>query len=180
MDNDIGNDCLISVDGTDFRVPERGKQWYSHKFKKSGVRYEIGLCIRTGVIVWIHGPFNCGEWNDIAIFRDSLCSHLAEAGERAEADDGYIGEAPTYIKCPKSFTAVEETQAMQARARMRQETVNKRFKHFGILKQVFRHFIPHHGDVFRACAVLTQLSILNGEPLFSTGWLQTPSIQQSI
>ena len=84
-----------------------------------------------------------------------------------------IGEAPTYIKCPKSFTAaVEETQAMQARVCMRQETVNKRFKHFGILKQVFRHYIPDHGDVFRA--VLTQISILNGEPLFSTGYRDPP------
>ena len=63
---------------------------------------------------------------------------------------------------------------MQARVRMRQETVNKRFKHFGILKQVYHHDIANHGEVFRACAVLTQLAILNGEPLFIVGYRDPP------
>ena len=63
---------------------------------------------------------------------------------------------------------------MQARVRMRQETCNKRFKHFGILKQVFRHDIANHGEVLRAVAVLTQLAILNGEPLFSVGYRDPP------
>ena len=39
-------------------------------------------------------------------------------------------------------------------------------KNWGILSQVFRHHIMTHGDVFRACAVVTQLTIENGEPLF--------------
>ena len=38
---DTGNDCLISVDGTDFRVPEVGSTYYSHKFKK--VVYDMRL-----------------------------------------------------------------------------------------------------------------------------------------
>jgi hypothetical protein len=74
--------------------------------------------------VWIHGPFECGAWPDISIFRDSLISHLLPA-KRVEADDGYIGEAPQYIKCPKSFTNPEETKFMQSRVRS------------GILKQMY-------------------------------------------
>ena len=53
-----------------------------------------------GDVVWVHGPFPCGDWPDIVIFRSSLISFLDE-GERVEADDGYVGEAPMYIKCPK-------------------------------------------------------------------------------
>jgi hypothetical protein len=34
------------------------------------------------------------------------------------------------------------------------------------LPDIFRHHITMHGDVFRACAVITQLTIKNGEPLF--------------
>ena len=45
---DKGNDCLISINGTDFRVAESGRAFYSFKFKKSALRYEIGLCILTG------------------------------------------------------------------------------------------------------------------------------------
>ena len=31
--NDKGNDCLVSVDGTDFRIAEQGRLFYFHKFK---------------------------------------------------------------------------------------------------------------------------------------------------
>jgi hypothetical protein len=43
---------------------------------------------------------------------------------------------------------------------------NGRLKTWGILSQVFCHHITIHGNVFRACAVMTQLTIENGEPLF--------------
>lgn len=52
---DRGNDCLVSVDGTDFRCKGRrlpdgriNKSWYSYKFDGPGLRYEVGLCILTG------------------------------------------------------------------------------------------------------------------------------------
>lgn len=163
----------MSCDGTDFRVAEQGRPFYSFKFKKSGLRYEVCLCILTGHIVWINGPYECGLWPDISIFRNSLLSCLGP-NKRVEADDGYIGEAPVYVKCPKSFTNPEETKWMQTRVRSRQETVNKRFKNWGILKQVFRGEIPKHGDAFRAIAVMTQLSIEDGEPLFDCGYRDPP------
>jgi hypothetical protein len=170
---DGGNDCLISVDGTDFRIAEQGKLFYSHKFKKSGLRYEVALCIATGDIVWVNGPYECGMWPDISIFRDSLMSHLC-LNERCEVDDGYIGEHPRYCKCPKGFANPEETLFMQQRVRNRQETVNKRFKDWGLLKQVYRHAISSHGVAFRAIAVITQLAINSGEALFECGYRDPP------
>ena len=96
----------MSIDGTDFRIPEPGlfhkeysPQWYSHKFKGPGVRYEVGLCIRTGMIVWISGPYECGIWTDIKIFRDALV-HDLDSDERVEADKGYRGENPEFTKTP--------------------------------------------------------------------------------
>ena len=96
--------------------------------------------------------------------------HLGD-GERVEADDGYVGEAPVHVKCPKSVTNPVETEAMQQRVRSRQETVNKRFKNWKILAEKFRgKDLGVHGDIFRAIVVLTQLSIENGEPLFSVDY----------
>ena len=165
----------MSIDGTDFRVAEHGPAWSSHKYNmKSGVRYEVGLCIATGDIVWINGPYNCGRWPDISIFRNSLLSHLAP-NERVEADDGYIGEAPRYVKCPKSIANVPEKEYMQQRVRNRQESVNNRFKFWGILKQVYKqHRISSHADVFRAVAVITQLAINSGEKLFTVYYDDNP------
>jgi len=75
--NDIGNDCLVSVDGTDFRCRGRkllsgkpDKHYYTPKFKGPGYRYEVALCIRTSDIVWIAGPYLPGVYNDLMIFRN--------------------------------------------------------------------------------------------------------------
>ena len=55
---------------------------------------------------------------------------------------------------------------MQGRVRAHHEMLNGQLKNWGILSQVFRHHIMMHVDVFRACAVVTQLTVENGEPLF--------------
>ena len=73
---DKRNDCLLSVDTTDCRICELNpfevgfsEQWSSHKFgKKSGLRYEVALSIRTGFICWCNGPFPSGVYNDWQIF----------------------------------------------------------------------------------------------------------------
>ncbi len=65
-----------------------------------------------------------------------------------EADNGYIGEAPQRVKCPGSAANPTENQAMQSRVRSRHETLNGRIKNWEILKQVFRHDILKHGNVF--------------------------------
>lgn len=156
---------MLSVDGTDFQISESGRQFYSFKFKKSALRYEVALNIKNGWICWIHGPFAPKKWPDINIFRCSLKSYLEE-GERVEADDGYVGEAPCRVKCPKSISNDRSKLPMQGRARSRQETVNKRFKQFGCLSKRFRHDTTQHSVCFRAVVALTQLSIMNLEPLF--------------
>ena len=46
--NDIGNHCLITLDGTDVLIYEPipfNSKWFSYKINGSGLRYEIGVCI---------------------------------------------------------------------------------------------------------------------------------------
>jgi hypothetical protein len=132
---------------------------------KSALRYELGVDILAGNLVWIQGPYPAGKYTDIKIFIKVLRNFL-EPGERVEADDeGYRGH-PDKIKCPGNDANPTENWAMQGRVRARHETLNGRLKNWGILSQVFHHHIMTHGDVFRACAVVTQLIVENGEPLF--------------
>jgi len=168
---------LVSCDGTDFRIAEHGRHFYSHKFKKSALHYEVCICILSGDIVWLNGPFAAWKYPDLTIFCGSLKTEL-RPNERVEADDGYVGESPAHVKCPKSFTNPPETEFMQQRVRNRQETMNKRFKDWGFLRQLYRHDIPKHGDVFRAIAVVTQLSISNGEKLFECGYRDPPYTEE--
>ena len=148
--DDEGNDCLVSVDCTDCKVGVKfNKSWFSYKFKKAGVRYEIALCIKTGHIVWINGPYPCGDYNDLTIFRLALIHELDE-NERVECDDGYLGEAPEFCKVPKTqrFYDTKEKLIISQRARSRQETVNKRLKQFNCLKGTFRHDVEYHQTFF--------------------------------
>ena len=62
-------------------------------------------------------------------------SHL-EKGERVELDNGYIGEHPQWVKCPKGFANLEETEYMQQRCRNREETVNKRLRQLSVKTEV--------------------------------------------
>ncbi|KAL7523555.1 hypothetical protein ACHAWF_002737 [Thalassiosira exigua] len=157
----MGNNCLLSVDGTDFLLAmSYWSGFYSHKFKKCGLRYEVGLCILTGHICWWHGPFPCGKFNDDMIFNRALARDLEE-GERVEVDMGYRNSFPV-TKCPPFVN-----DEMSARVRMRHETVNRRFKNWNILKAAYRHDFQLHQEVFGAVACLTQLALENGEPLFS-------------
>ena len=85
-------------------------------------------------------------------------------------EDGYIGEHPQWVKCSKGLVNLEETDFMQKRCRNRQETVNKRLKQFGVLKQRYRLDLRIHAEVFRACAVFTQLDIDDGDNFFACGY----------
>ena len=163
------NDCTMTVDGTDFRVHQKGSAtkgnaFASHKYAgKSALWYELGVDIIAGNLVWIQGPYPAGKYNDITIFNQCL-RHFLKPGERVEADKGYRGHVDK-VKGPGNDVS-SKNQAMQGRVRARQETLNGRLKNWGIISQVFRHNILLHGMVFRACAVVTQLTIKNGEPLF--------------
>jgi hypothetical protein len=90
-EDEIHNDCLMSIDSTDFQIyPKgsavKGNAYASHKYAgKSALRYELGICIWTGHLVWIKGPYAPGQWNDITIFNNCLA--------RVEADSGYPGHA---------------------------------------------------------------------------------------
>ena len=164
----------VTVDRTDFLCmpPNDGdsrKSWFSHKLKKPSVRYEVAVAIQSGDIVWVSGPWRAGRYPDITIFRNGgLKDKLLENQERAEADLGYRGE-PEVIDLPHEGTA--SMILAKKRARMRHETCNKRFKNWSCLTSNFRHGVGLHRDCMFAIAVLTQLAIENGEPLFDASFI---------
>lgn len=86
-----GQSCFVSLDGVDFPINEPtpfSSKWFSHKFKATGLRYEVGVCIHTGKIVWAYGGFPCGDWPDLRLARHCLVTFL-EGGEKVLADKGY-------------------------------------------------------------------------------------------
>ena len=83
------------------------------------------------------------------------------------ANDGYIGEAPAWVKCPGTGVNLSNDRGVQGVLRSRHETLNGRLKFWEILKQPFWQNIVEHGEVFWAIAVVIQLGIDEGDKLFS-------------
>jgi len=153
-------------------LAKEGNPFGSHKYAgKSALRYELGMSILGGDLVWIQGPYPTGAYTNITIFNKVLRNFL-ELGERVEADKGYVGHADKTV-CPTNAGNPPELKEMQGRVRARHETLNGRLKNWGILSQVFRpHHITLHGTAFRTCAVVTQITIADcGESLFEADQL---------
>ncbi len=64
---------------------------YSHKLKGPGLRYELGVSIGQGNIIWVHGPWPCGKFLDLRIFRIETKGAFDEE-EKVVGDKGYGDE----------------------------------------------------------------------------------------
>ncbi len=138
---------------------EFNPKWWSHKFNGPGLRYEIGICIRTGHIVWAHGGLPCGEWPDLRLARNAIIEALLP-GERIVADRGY--NDANYFEIDGIISDRKKKKLLA-----RHETVNRRIKQFRCMSSKFRHALDLHPRFFHAVVNLTQLMIENGEPLYS-------------
>lgn len=163
---------ILSVDGVHCRIHEPRSQpssgWYSKKFNRAGLMYELGVAIYHDNIVWINGPFPAGQ-NDIKVFRKpgGLMSKIP-ANCRAIGDEGYRGE-PSKVSTRNTFNS-DEVKEFESRVRARHETVNSRLKSFAVLDQEFRSKgntrMEKHKSAFEACCVIVQYELENGNKLF--------------
>ena len=152
------NQVYVTIDGTDFRILEPrpfSRSWFSHKFKGPGVRYEIGVSIATGWIVWVNGPYRCGTWPDEKIAQDGL-HHILEDGERYIADGGYKSRLALV---PDDTTTQQECNYIQI-YRTRHETINHWFKKFKVIGDRFNGEVEKHGIFTHAVVNIVQLGIM--------------------
>jgi len=186
---------LISVDGTHCQIQEpmhpmwsKNPQYYSHKFQKAALNYEVAISIYENRVVWINGPFP-GATHDItgeyskachlhfqeahlisfhhifAVFAQGL-SNMIPKGKLAVADRGYNSkELAQFTSTPNLFDD-PEVKKFKSRCRSRQETFNARLKNFAVLDNRFRHGEVKHKIAFEAVCIICQLQLDNGSPLF--------------
>ena len=171
---------MVTIDGTDLPVQHRfDPKFSSHKFKSNGLKYEVGVCIQSGNIVWVNGPF-CGGESGITIARQAVIGTLDE-DEMVEADGGYSGE-DFYVKIPKNATT-DEQRHIKTITRPCHKTANNLLKIFGILRQKFRHGLEKHSMSSELLQILhssassmdthfTKLSILSIRMFFSVAIIE--------
>ncbi len=89
--HNVGNDCLMTMDGTDFRIPQKGivkkgnvlaPHKLCHKYVgKFALWYKLGVDILVGNLVWMQGPYPAGKYTQIKKIKKVL-THFPEPGER--------------------------------------------------------------------------------------------------
>lgn len=106
-------------------------KYYSHKIKASALRYEIGLGITTGHIVWAFSGYVAGDYPDLKLARE-LYIHQVMPQELTLADKGY--QDRNYFVTPNRTNPAGHKYIMS-----RHESVNKRLRQFRILYKTFLH-----------------------------------------
>jgi len=136
--------------------------YFSYKFHGPALRYIVAVCIQTGDIVYVDGPFPAAT-AEITIFRQGLLNMLLP-GEMVETDNGFLGE-PNHIQRREDYVSRADRKAKK-KAGARHECVNRHIKTFRILTATFRHERHKHQSVFFAIAVIAQIKFDNGEGPF--------------
>ena len=108
---------------------------WSFKLNGPGLRYEVGVCINTGLIVWLNGPYKPRRWVDITIFRHRMLYALGP-DEWIVGDGGYRDGFQYVI--PKR-AGPQWLRKMTALATARHEIINSRLKVWAIIRNAYRY-----------------------------------------
>ena len=172
-DNIFGDDILaINVDGTHCWIQEpqhptlsMDSDYFSHKYGKAGLNYELEVSIFESRLVWMNGPFPAGS-NDMKVFKkpEGLKAKLRVVGKRAIGDGGFSGH-PKEINSPNAHDSLE-VKTFKGRALKRHKKFNGYTKNFDCLKGRFRHSVDRFKCCFEAVCVICQYQMENGSPLY--------------
>ncbi|CAJ1956085.1 unnamed protein product [Cylindrotheca closterium] len=166
-----GKRWVMTVDGIHCWINEPShKEWsqdpkyYSHKYNKAGLDYELGISLVDNRLLWMRGPFPAGT-NDITIFREKgLLDELKKRKQSAIGDRGYNGE-PKHMS---TYNAHDNAgvRLFKSRALKRHENFNSLLKQNKILDTRFRHNEDRFASAFEACCVLAQYRITREMSLY--------------
>lgn len=176
LDSEDTEVFAISTDGVDFPVWERQHPKYpvdtkamSHKFRSCGAKYIIALSCFSSKCVFIGGPYRGGK-GDLDMFIESgLMQKMKANGKLCIADRGFRSkfEHERNVFSYPDYMDSKELNNFKSRVRCRQETYNRRLKHFEALSGTFKNGFDKHGIAVRAVAVIIQYQMDNGSPIYT-------------
>jgi hypothetical protein len=171
-EDNFGDDIwAITVDGTHCWIQEpqhptwsQDRKFYSHKYNKAGLNYELGISLWQSRLVWMKGPTKAGG-NDLQVFlEEGLKAKLKATGKKGIGDGGYRGH-PGEMSTPNSHDS-KEANKFKSRASKRHEKFNGMTKNFDCLSGRFRHSVDRFKSCFEAVCVICQYQMENGSPLY--------------
>lgn len=152
--------CPLQINVSDWAYQ---KPFYSEHDGMHCLKYEIGIQIWTGQLVWVAGPY-FGSASDLTIVRNSGFLNLLGARECAYADKIYVGEPSLLIPFRGRDWQLSHEQWIwndfHRRLRVRVENAIGRIKHFHCLRIPWRHKISQHVIAFWCCAQIAAIDLI--------------------
>ena len=108
--------------------------------------------------MWANGPYRCGRYSDESIARLGL-HRILDDNEHYIADGGYQS---SYAVVPLDATTNEEASYMQI-CRTRHETINRYFKLFNAIANIFTRHVSKHALFAHSVFNIVQVGIMHGE-----------------
>jgi hypothetical protein len=170
--DNFGTDLwVLTVDGTHCWIQEithetwsQDRDFYSHKYGKAGINYELGIGLFGNQLAWMNGPFKAGESDNGTFKRRGLKAKLLATGKRGIADGGYPGN-PELLSTPNHHNS-KAVKKFKSRALKRHEKFNGMTKNFDCLSGRFRHSVERFSQCFEAVCVICQYQLEMGDPLY--------------
>ena len=162
---------ILTVDGTHCWIHEpkhpdwsQDSKYFSHKYGKAGINYELGILLTSSRLIWMNGPFKAGM-SDKQIFKEKgLKEKLKSVGKKGIGDLGYTGHYNELsLQNPHDS---KEVDRFKSRALKRHERFNGYTKAFDCLSGRFRHSVKRFANCFEAVCVICQYQIENGFDLY--------------
>jgi DDE superfamily endonuclease len=142
-------------------------EYYSHKYNKAGLSYELGISISECRLIWMKGPFPAG-WSDRKIFKEcGLRDKLRQLGQKTIADGGYHAEEDFDVLSTPNNMDSDVVKKFKRRALKRHEKFNGLMKVFECLDVRHRHDEAKFKLCFEAVAVICQYAIECDKPLYN-------------
>lgn len=157
--------CFTSLDTIDFKMSDKAltglrdstDNYYSEVYKSQGIRYEVGIAVKTGDIVWKYGGLPCGSYPEINLANEAYI-YAVKKDELTYANKKY--HKSKFFITPNHTNVKEHKKIMQ-----RHKNLKKKIKYFEILNKPYRHIIDKHHLCFHAIVNIIQITIKHDTPL---------------
>lgn len=134
-------------------------RYYSGKKKKHTIKYEVGVQINTGKIVWVAGGLP-GSIHDLTMAKSCRIIGTLLPGERILADKGYTGDDHFLVpfKSPGSESERMWNKGINETRVIVENTYN-RIKVFNCLKSTWRNDIDLHIFAFSVSCEIVNIEV---------------------
>ena len=118
--------------------------------------------------MFIAGPYPGGVSDSETMVESGLQDLLLQHNKVAMVDRGYHSHVPEHRETHAYPDEIDppDSHNFKSRARLRQETFNRRLRCFEVLYRTFTHGWDKHKLAFEAVVVIVQYQMENGSPIF--------------